>query len=110
MTTAYTETDPIEQRIHILSVGGVIRRIGPMCNAGWGKKRAWCGRCRQLKDRTRFHECRWQPHPDSETGLYYEPWREYICHDCIVAHRKEWSMSKREYFKRLKKTMVKAWG
>jgi len=76
---------------------------------GYGKRRAWCDRCHSLKDRTRFRRLYWQPHPDSETGLYYDGWVEWACDEC-VAKLKPNFMPKREYEKRLRATLRKAFG
>jgi hypothetical protein len=93
---------------HILQVGAVVRKIGPLTTTGYGKKRAWCPRCLELKDRHRFHRLYWVPHPDSETGLYVEGHSEYTCADCVRKHRALWFMPRKEYEKRLRETIKRA--
>ena len=92
-------------RVHVLCVPSVLSHVSKMQKKGDGKHRAWCGYCSSLKDNRRFHWCVFASHPDSETGLYYGPYGEWVCADCLKKNREKWRMPKREYLRRLRATI-----
>lgn len=71
-----------EVNIHILRVPMVVTKYRRIPKYGWGKKRAWCPKCNQLRDNKSFTMFWYWPHPANETGWYYGGHMSACCKGC----------------------------
>lgn len=94
---------------HILRIPYVTTKFQKLKKHGYGKKRALCHHCHELKDNKSFTMVWYWPHPSNSTGYYYEGHTEACCSDCLPKEkekfmgRREYRRLTREFCERLKK-------